>query len=329
MRHTRQRRMGLSVVLPLILGWALAGCGGEQGSAIAARDLSTGEVKTFPSPGDVPPGWETCSDDPCTIPAEVPCDTLGPAVCTLSSACRLKELWCGATVSTGGAGASSNGGASAPSADQCEYVCIPMLPLLCEEVTDQSQCAGRSDCEWAKADCVCSTAGPCTCASSCRPKTDPTCQELGEAECSQRQDCRWGTNTCPACAPQTGGSACTCPASCQPATQVEDCRPDECPATSSTGQSGSQPSGSGYICPGGTSVDGPTGRCVRNAAGQCGWELSHCPPVPQGFCDAAACGAKPEEVPLALCPNSSSWSGLQCVAEAGACAWKVISCPQS
>ena len=32
-----------------------------------------------------------------------------------------------------------------------------------------------------------------------------------------------------------------------------------------------------YLCPDGKTTAGPTGRCLRNADGKCGWEIIECP----------------------------------------------------
>jgi hypothetical protein len=40
------------------------------------------------------------------------------------------------------------------------------------------------------------------------------------------------------------------------------------------------------LCPDGRTVAGPSGRCLANAAGTCGWEIVACP-------DATVCGTAP------------------------------------
>jgi hypothetical protein len=325
MRHTAKQWTGLSLVLTVILASTPFGCGGGEDNPVMARDLATGEVRSFPSTGDVPQGWRVCDDASCNVPADVRCEDLGQGECQLNPACRLKALWCAGSTpghAPGGTGAEEPQTVS----DQCEYTCLPKLPLLCDELNDKDQCGARTDCEWAAGPCAgtCSSDGTCTSACSfvCQTKTPPLCRELAEGECKSRSDCEWGPNSCPPCSPEgPGGGVCGCQPSCQPAATPDPCGPAECgPAlTMST-----------YLCPDGTTVAGPTGQCLRNVASQCGWEVVRCAPMPQATCDPTTCGKNPYGVPSYTCSDGKNTAGPQCVLGAeGVCTWEMISCPQT
>ena len=193
----------------LALGLTLGACGGEDGPVLA-RGLDSGELKTFPSPGDVPPGYYVCPDPTCTLPPSVPCDQLGDQACELSPTCRLKTLWCSGTVSPDPSDPSQP--PPPPPVEKCEYQCIPKLPLLCEELTGEQACSGRSDCEWAQGPCPmasCDQNGVCPpCPFTCRAKTPPTCAQLDEQTCSTRSDCEWEQLNCAAVCQDDGQGGC-------------------------------------------------------------------------------------------------------------------------
>jgi len=175
-----------------VTGLLFSACGG-LGESVLARNLSTGEISAF-SKDEVPSDWVVCSSDECPIPPSVPCQKLGAKVCTLNPECRLKELWCesGVTCSC----AACEPGKVCPPCDcpppttpVCEYTCIPKLPLLCEELTDENACGARSDCEWADGPCACPTVceddgqggcKPCEAKGLCAPKdpVPPPCPEI-------------------------------------------------------------------------------------------------------------------------------------------------------
>ena len=226
---------------------------------LKALNLSTGDVKEFSSPGEVPAGWAPCSDPSCgSVPPSVPCANLGEAVCTLNPQCRLKKLWCQGSSGTvpgwpgGGSGGSEPTDPSCPAVtppspdfcpdgniepvvdqngctkgyscvkppeEECVYACLPKAPLLCEELTNEKDCAARTDCEWGPGVCpaiACAPGTPCPpCPSMCQAKAPPTCQELDEQSCKARSDCSWGATVCPACA-EADGTPCECKSFCQP-----------------------------------------------------------------------------------------------------------------
>jgi hypothetical protein len=208
------RRLTWIAALAMLLG----ACGDDD-ETVLARNLSTGELSSF-AKSQVPPDWVPCSSDDCPIPSTVPCQKLGPKVCTLHPECRLKELWC---QGEGCACAACAPGASCPPCDcpppkppVCEYSCIPKLPLLCEELKDAKQCAARTDCEWAEGPCPampCSSDQPCPpCAKSCRTKSPAICQQLDEKQCLARSDCQWEPLACTAVCIDDGKGGCLpCP----------------------------------------------------------------------------------------------------------------------
>ena len=178
------------------------GCGGEE-DAVLARNLATGQIQSFSSEGEIPPGYTKCGDPTCSIP-NVPCGKLGPKVCLLNPGCRLKELWCTGT------GTVTPGGGSTVTSEECEYACIPKLPLLCDEIVDGSKCLARPDCEWTQGPCPmvspCAPGSSCPpvppCPFSCKTKATPPPPPVG---CKSNLDCAKPCPTSP-CAPGA-----TCP----------------------------------------------------------------------------------------------------------------------
>jgi hypothetical protein len=188
-----------SLALCLLL---TSGCGSEKDSAVKARNLSTGDIESFPSAGSVPSGYSTCTDDGCTVPGGTPCENLGPAVCPLLSECRLKELWCSGTASSGsgssgsgssGSGSSDPGATGTDPTQKCEYSCIPKLPLLCEELSDEKACIVRADCEWSLSMCPACDAKDrpdlCQCKPSCQTKIAPPPPVPPSVACKSNADC--------------------------------------------------------------------------------------------------------------------------------------------
>jgi hypothetical protein len=220
-------------------GLLFSACGEDE--MVLARNLSSGEILAF-AKGEVPPDWVVCSSEDCPVPPSVPCQKLGAKTCTLSTECRLKELWCsGETCACAPCEAGKTCppcGCPSTKPSVCEYTCIPKLPLLCEELSDEKTCLTRSDCEWDQVPCACpavceddgnGNCKPCPpCAKTCRAKTPPICQNLGEKECSSRADCQWDVLACAAVCIDDGKGGCLpCPAKgvCNPKTVV----PPPCP----------------------------------------------------------------------------------------------------
>ena len=53
-----------------------------------------------------------------------------------------------------------------------------------------------------------------------------------------------------------------------PAAEGDECDPSEC---------GPQMGMPNHVCPDGTTVAGPSNRCLRREGGGCGWEVIECP----------------------------------------------------
>lgn len=211
----------------LVLG---PGCGGEESGPVRARNLTTGEIESFDSESDIPTNYAPCTDAACSVPSSVPCQSLGTKVCPLHPACRLKKLWCmgsGSSSPGGGAGSSDSSagsGSSGSTTEQCQYTCIPKLPLLCEELLLQKECQARTDCEWSQANCplACPEGGACPeCPSVCQSKQAATCQTLAETTCKGRSDCQWTPGVCT--------SGCTGPTCCKAGTCQPKSIPPVCP----------------------------------------------------------------------------------------------------
>ena len=261
--------IGAALTLALVLFVAFPGCGGEEDTAVRARNLTTGEIQTFASQGDVPSDWVVCQSVDCPVPPSVPCQDLSETVCTLNPECRLKEIWCEGTVSV-----DADGNTTTSPDTKCEYECIPKLPLLCEELTDQQQCLVRPDCDWGAFNCpmICmddGKGGCLPCPSGCYTKAPPICQSLtDEKACTARSDCEWDMAVCPAICQDDGKGGCLpCPATgtCRPKTPV----PPPCPPVASP------PPG---FCPNGTIVyDKDANGCVTGyhcEAPQGCWDLN-------------------------------------------------------
>lgn len=207
----------------LLLVGLLAGCG-DGDSEVLARNLDTGELKSFPSPEEVPPNYYPCPDPTCTLPPSIPCEKLGDKACVLHPGCRLNVLWCGGPgpdpVPPTDAGSEGKAGAPIPPGTDldpnCTYSCIAKKPLLCEELKDKSQCASRADCEWGPQVCpmiACQEGDP-SCVpcppEACQTKTTPQCGDVKDAKsCAARPECEWMVPVCmapghcdPYCAPK-------------------------------------------------------------------------------------------------------------------------------
>ncbi len=299
----------------LVLIVLVASCGRSVDDAdVTARNLATGEVQIFGSAGEVPEGWAICSDPSCSVPPEVPCQKLSSKTCALNPECRLKTLWCT------GEGTASSDGTSTNGSQTCETTCIPKLPLLCEELTDEKSCAARTDCLWGQFMCpaiACdpNSPTPCpVCPSSCQTKTPETCDVLGEKDCKARQDCAWGLNACPACM----GPGCECKPTCSPA-GLQPCADSDCPLLGMPN----------YLCSDGQTVAGP-GQCVRQANGTCQREMITCPAPPPTTCGPNDCGPA-LGMPNYVCPDGKTIAGPtgKCLLQNGKCGWEVVSCPPS
>jgi hypothetical protein len=82
-----------------------------------------------------------------------------------------------------------------------------------------------------------------------------------------------------------------------------------------------------YLCPDGKTIAGPTGKCLEDKSGACGWEVIKCPTTPPK-CD---CGPLPAIAKV--CPDGSVAPPPKCVdvdpksASPVACKWEWPGCP--
>ncbi len=89
---------------------------------------------------------------------------------------------------------------------------------------------------------------------------------LDEGRCADDADCNDG-QTC------EGSSLCSPDVVCVWEGEPGWCNPSEC-SPDACGPALGMPN---YLCPDGVTVAGPTGRCLANADGVCGWEIVDCP----------------------------------------------------
>ncbi len=88
------------------------------------------------------------------------------------------------------------------------------------------------------------------------------------------------------------------------------------------------------LCDDGKTTSGPTGRCLKQADGTCGWEVAKCPEVVNssgGLCAVSECGPT-MGMPNTLCSDGKTTSGPtgNCLRQAdGTCGWEVIRCPEN
>ena len=104
-----------------------------------------------------------------------------------------------------------------------------------------------------------------------------------------------------------------------------NCEFAPCPETNSTqtacesSECGPQLGMPNYLCPDGKTTAGPTGRCLRNSDGTCGWEVTSCPapnqnePLKQNYCTA---GQRQGEMCIELSQPVCGWfdpARVQCI----------------
>ncbi len=225
----------------------MTGCGNEipDDADVSARNLKTGDIKTFSAESDVPDGYALCADEDCAVPSEVPCELLGAEVCQYQPNCRIKVISCtsgGIEVPMGCAepGTAPEGpdgtepkkedptGCLLPDeAEVCQVACISKDFQLCSEIFDPALCASRPECDWLNVDCLmmceCPDNGmPCECppcapnAGQCVERPPLSCGQItNQQACLANKGCGWGevncfTCTC-ACACPAGDETCECP----------------------------------------------------------------------------------------------------------------------
>jgi hypothetical protein len=97
--------------------------------------------------------------------------------------------------------------------------------------------------------------------------------------------------------------------------------------TCDAGACGPAPAQPMYACADGT-LAGPTGRCILNQDGTCGWEIVACPSdgsTGPPTCSTTDCGPRPL-VPDQSCDGGGT-SGEVCESMDGGCGWVFVPCP--
>jgi|GEM_PF-6947960 hypothetical protein len=230
------KRIVKTSLVALCLALVAGGCGDRAVDAVSAINLETGEIKSYPSADKVPAGWASCSDADCSDFPAVPCQNLGDNVCEKNPNCRLVEDWCSGGINCttpageggGDTGTNSDGDTATPCDEtvapppKCEFKCLAKTPLLCDELTEASDCKGRPDCEWGPGVCpaiACGPEGDCPpCLETCQPKQAAPCENLGQNACEESSECSWIIAPCLACDPSST-DGCECPSFCQPQTE--------------------------------------------------------------------------------------------------------------
>lgn len=218
------------------------------------------QAKTCPmTPAPVCPGgtklWiGTAVEDCCPAyrcePDGSACDpATGTCACDATSvACTLALPYCGPNVQPVVVG---------QTADCCPVYQCPCVDATGVKQTDPSLCGCTFPNCKAGEEVVCKGADSCGGPCYCQP-AQGSCTT--DAQCSS--DARCDLSNCllpPTAVPASTGAACD-PSACGPAL--------------------GQPN---KICPDGVNTSGPTGKCLSNPDGTCGWEIAQCPPVP-GTC---------------------------------------------
>jgi eight-cysteine-cluster-containing protein len=321
----------------------LIGCDNrEVPGEIKVRDLTTGNVTTHPAGESLPGGSIICGDPDCSIPKEIACSSLGQEVCLLQPECRLKEVWCMGQATSSSDSSSSNGGEGASSEPKtsCEYICIPKLPLLCEELTEEQACSDRADCTWGAFQCpACADINGqgCECKPTCQTRSVPVCQGLTEQDCQKRADCGWNQAVCPECGADRD---CGCSAICQPISE-----PQPTPITPPIGEC--RPTGcSGEVCSDREVVTDCVvadhfecfnlTACARMANGTCGWletpDFSACmtghntktPGCKRTGCSGQVCSDKEEFTTCEWADYYVCYDNASCgITANGTCGWIV------
>lgn len=287
---------------------ALSGCmvSHDDGSAIRAINLRTGESRDFPDEGSVPPGWVVCADDGCPTPvacteldepsclARVDCeatygDVMPPECDVPPGSGRPVPAYCGTLPFVG---CSVGGGSGCGPFPACLVAC----PAGSHNPVDADGCVHTCECV---PDELCAD-------GECGPVLGMpilVCEDgsIGgnTGLCVRNPDgaCGWEIRECP-----------------PPPPPPAECAPDEC------GPALGMPI---RMCDDG-SWGGPTGRCLRSAEGVCGWEIRECPPSGGGTCSPTECGPAPGADPM--CPASGGTTGTSAAvgcerALDGTCGW--------
>jgi len=189
----------------------------------------------------LPPGWVVCPASGCGIVAqEVPCQNLGPDLCTLNASCEYKPVWCEGGVSPAqlayqseqsgscpeGKTTDSSGTCGTTTQDACTFACTDKRPDRCTDIPDQQACSARTDCQWGPGPCALIACNEddldCpSCPDACHDSEQPSCSQLDQVSCSGRADCLWTPKAC-RCDDLQG---CDCQPYCQPTPSCPEVSP--------------------------------------------------------------------------------------------------------
>lgn len=142
--------------------------------------------------------------------------------------------------------------------DVCDDFCRepdPKCPVTETKCSATSTCPSGQFCDIAAGLCASSDQS-----GTCKPKPQDC-----DADFAPVCGCD-GKTYSNACEAQNAGVAVEKTGECEPVS--EDCQPDEC---------GPAPGLPNMLCPDGQSMSGPTGRCLKDEAGTCSWEILTCP----------------------------------------------------
>ncbi|MCS6798725.1 MAG: hypothetical protein NZ898_09360 [Myxococcota bacterium] len=267
-------------MLLVVVTASLAGCFRSSevpmGTEVVAVEPATGERRTFASAGDVPPGWERCSDDGC--PAPLACHRLEEGACLARADCMV--------VRRDGMflGCARAGAPSCPPERCAEAEAVALV--ACDDGSvggGTGRCVMLADgrCEWEAIAC------PDRCDCGDAPPVDPMCA-AAMPRCEARADgrCAWLV-TCETdpveCAAEQCGTApvaaawvcgdgsvggftgrCVRDASGRCVWEFAECPSDECDPSAC----GPRPSAPTRPCPEGMDDDY---RCVRTTMDRCEW----------------------------------------------------------
>jgi hypothetical protein len=141
----------------------------------------------------------------------------------------------------------------------CTGVCKPVVCSFDADCAPGSHCEGSSVCP---PDVTCIWQGA---PGICVADTRPTC--TSSQQCGANERCTTEDGSCRP-APACDSTAVACTDVC-----YGECVPKECVVT----ECGPALGMANYLCADGRTVAGPTGRCLKNDAGTCGWEILSCP----------------------------------------------------
>jgi hypothetical protein len=231
-----------------------AGSGGDRdqddGEAVTAVNLETGETEEYDSEDDVPPGWIVC-EEPSDCPDPFACGDVGEAAC-------LERADCAPIYDEAGSFAGCGEGGTTCDAEACG----PAPGMPAQECPDGSiggntgRCLAGEDgtCSWEIRECPEEEA----CApEDCGPMPGMPAHECEDGSiggntgrCIRYDEiCGWENRVCPEDQPEE-----------------EPCAPADCALI---------PSLPPHECDDG-SMGGHTGQCIRYEEA-CGWEIRECP----------------------------------------------------